>query len=186
MQTPSLFGDDYQRPTVAELRHASLALAPVEATALNWSCVVNLAPHGKGRPKACIRGTHASVYTPRASAEWEHFAAEQMRRAWKEEPLAVPVQLEVVAVFERTQTLLTRSKRTGAYKFGEGRLWQTSKPDADNIAKSVCDALEKAGVLLDDRCIARVVCEKVYARIGERPHVEVALTDAPRGPGWPS
>jgi crossover junction endodeoxyribonuclease RusA len=52
------------------------------------------------------------------------------------------------------------------------RPWR--KPDLDKLTRSILDAL--TGVVLDDDAqIVRLLAEKVYARTGERPGVEVTV-----------
>lgn len=150
-----------------------VTMEPVEFTA-----TIRMAPHGKGRPKAVSIGGHARVYTPRASAEWEHFAAAELREAfatWTGGAFDGALGLEIVAIFERPGELLKTVKRTGRHKYSTFRIPYAQKPDADNLAKSVCDAIEKAGLFSDDKTIALLTVGKHYAMIGELPHVEVRL-----------
>lgn len=152
---------------------------------VQFHATINQAPMGKGRARAVNAGKHARVYTPTATANWEHFAAGELRTAWvafisayHDEPAAPaegPLGLEIVAVFPRTADLLKVGKRTGMHKHPTHRLPYSQKPDADNIAKSACDALQKAGVVLDDKLIAVLTIGKHYAAIGEPPHVEIRL-----------
>jgi len=138
------------------------------------------------------------MFTPPATREWEHFAAAELRAAWAafwnqrrdDEIRALPmgahydrtplrpadggIGLEIVAVFPRTADLAKRLK-SGAYKHPTCRLPYVQKPDADNVAKSACDALQHAGVIGDDKQIALLTIGKHYAMIGELPHVEIRL-----------
>jgi len=147
---------------------------------MEFHATIHQAPHGKGRPKAASIGGHARVYTPSATREWEHFAAAELRAAWAglaaefRPDVTGPIGLEIVAVFERTKPLLEQF-RDGRYKRPTCRLPFVQKPDADNVAKSACDALEKAGVFADDKAIALLTVGKHYAMIGELPHVEIRL-----------
>lgn len=49
------------------------------------------------------------------------------------------------------------------------------KPDADNVAKAVLDALVQAGIVADDRSCVSLRVRKFYAAIGRTPEVWVAL-----------
>lgn len=144
---------------------------------------IDQAPMGKGRPRAARAGKGVRVYTPTETANWEHFAAESIRKAWDhwcDGDMAGSLGLTVIAVFPRTKDLAKQYK-DGSYKHGTSRFPYPQKPDADNIAKCVCDALEKAGVLGhegekgDDKTISQLTLAKFYARIGEQPHVEIRL-----------
>lgn len=136
--------------------------------------VIHQAPLGKGRPRAVSVGGRARVYTPTATANWEHFAAVEMRSQYESsEPMTGPLGCEIVAVFARTVALM--GKVRGEYKYPTWRLPHAIKPDADNIAKSVLDAVEKAGIICDDKQIALLTVGKHYAMIHEEPRVEVRI-----------
>lgn len=60
-------------------------------------------------------------------------------------------------------------------KHPEGRWYAPVKPDWDNIAKSVCDGIEKSGVLTNDSRVVVGNVTKMYAAEGERPSVSFVL-----------
>ena len=139
-----------------------------------FTAIIHQAPLGKGRPRATVQGGKARVYTPTATANWEHFAADELRFYMAGKPaMAGPLGCEIVAVFPRTAALLAKNKI--GYKYPTWRLPHTVKPDADNIAKSVLDAVEKAGIILDDKQIALLTVGKHWAMISEQPCVEVRI-----------
>jgi Holliday junction resolvase RusA-like endonuclease len=139
-----------------------------------FCAVIHQAPLGKGRPRAVSVNGRARVYTPTATSNWEHFAADELRfyMAGKP-PMTGPLGCEIVAVFPRTAALLAKNKI--GYKHPTWRLPHAVKPDADNIAKSVLDAVEKAGIINDDKQIALLTVGKHYAMIHEEPRVEVRI-----------
>ena len=147
-----------------------------------FRCTINQAPLGKGRPRATVGpGGRARVYTPTASADWEHFAALTLSSRYvlgcSPEPanfMPGALGLELVAVFSRTKALATMNTK-GVYKYGAVRFPHAQKPDLDNVLKAVCDALEKAGVLEDDKQIVVHHASKVWAAAGEAPAVHVRL-----------
>lgn len=67
---------------------------------------------------------------------------------------------------------LPRPKAKCRKKDGTSRLRHASKPDIDNLVKSLVDALTGLA-WTDDRLISEVHATKVYAGVGEQPHVEV-------------
>lgn len=83
----------------------------------------------------------------------------------------VPVRVTVEAVGPRSKSI---PKRLGA-----GRLWRTSKPDVDNVCKSVLDALTTAGVLRDDVLVVELVARSLVGADGEAPHVRVVVEELP-------
>jgi len=136
--------------------------------------IIHQAPLGKGRPRATVQGGRARVYTPTATANWEHFAADELRFYMAGKPaMTGPLGCEIVAVFPRTAALLAKNKI--GYKYPTWRLPHAVKPDADNIAKSVLDAVEKAGIISDDKQIALLTVGKHWAMISEQPCVEVRI-----------
>ena len=145
-----------------------------------FCAVIHQAPLGKGRPRAVSVNGRARVYTPTATANWEHFAALKLRTAYVDacfpEPanyMAGPLGCEIVAVFPRTAELLRKVR--GEYKHPTWRLWMPVRVDADNIAKAVLDAVEKAGIVQNDCQIADLHIRKEYALISELAHVTVRL-----------
>ena len=131
------------------------------------------APVGKARP-APRKGTKKK-YIP--TSGWEQEAAQRTRWAMRRHggafPLIGPVCVEVHAVKARPQALLAR-------KHPDGRILRDVKPDADNVAKSVLDALEKAGIFEgnNDAKTAQLHAHSLYAARGEAPCVDVRVTRA--------
>jgi len=98
-------------------------------------------------------------------------AAEQ---AYQGPPLQGPLALDLVFVLPRPGYLCWKTKPMP-------RLFHTSKPDADNLAKAVKDAL--SGLLWRDDCqVCKLTAEKHIAAGDEQPSVLVRLTplDSPK------
>ena len=130
---------------------------------------LNIAPMGKQRPRIVSKGRFSRAYTPKKTVDWTKAAQRCINRAYSLPPIerAIPIQVRIVAVHKRPQRLLRRSDPIG-------RIWKTTKPDIDNIAKIVYDAGN--GILWADDCqIARSVCEDVYAAKNEEPAVFVYI-----------
>jgi Holliday junction resolvase RusA-like endonuclease len=118
---------------------------------------------------------HARVYTPPATAQWEFFAANELRTAWGDAPpLGGALACEIVAVFTRTAELLRHTKAHG-FKYSEGRIAHPVKPDLDNVIKATLDAAEKARIFMDDKQVSTITASKFYAALGEPAHVELRL-----------
>jgi Holliday junction resolvase RusA-like endonuclease len=92
-----------------------------------------------------------------------------MRNAWMRAPSDDYCKAEIVAVFSRPKRLLRK-------KDSEQRLWHGSKPDIDNVCKSVLDSLVMAGVMRDDTQVVFLVARSVYASKSEGPCVEIRLS----------
>lgn len=81
-------------------------------------------------------------------------------------PLEGPLQLWIWFYFERPKSLAP-STRTHPYFY--------HRPDFDNIAKAVCDALN--GILWkDDGQIAAACVFKHYCENGEQPHTRMIIS----------
>lgn len=113
--------------------------------------VVMGAPVGKARARVTTVGGFARAYTPKTTKGYEALVtAAAMRdfRGLRLNGLPIPSEAQlrvvVVAVAERPKNLQRR-------KDPDGLIWRHTKPDADNVAKAVLDALEKAGLFRGDQ-----------------------------------
>ena len=139
---------------------------------------IDITPHGKGRPRAASIGGHARMYTPTKTKNWEasfRLLAEKRRPA---EIITGPVTVTIRAAFPRHQKMSKRSKRTGELLggFDEGETWMAARPDADNVAKSVLDAM--APWWKDDAQVVDLRVVKVYHAVDARPYVRVTVDQA--------
>ena len=107
-------------------------------------------PKAQPRVKAFARGKHAGVYTPDTADGWK---AEVRRSALAKcstpEPLRGPLSVHLTFLMPRP-----KSRKVD--------VWHTTKPDADNLAKAVLDALGDAGIWCDDAQVVRLVAKKLY------------------------
>lgn len=127
-------------------------------------------PVGAARPRVTRGGTH--TYMPPASRAWELRCRALAAAAWTGPPLDQGVEVEVVQVQPRPQRLRRRQDPLE-------RMWApTGKPDLDNVAKLAMDGLVKAGVLLDDTRVVRLVAMKLHAAMDEEPCTEVRVRPA--------
>lgn len=140
-------------------------------------------PKGQGRPRAVNMGAlGARLHPDKRSASWQHDASRDMRAAFGEgkAPLDEPVRVTIEAVMPRPKSVPQR--------LGQGRLWRKAKPDADNVAKAVCDALVEGGILVDDTRVSSLTVTSLYASASEGPHTLVIvepLEPLPLEP-WPA
>lgn len=118
-------------------------------------------PTGKARPRFTRQGR---AYTPLNTIDYET----QIRRAYVAAGGAIigamisntaPIQIKITAYFKKAKT----NKMD----------FPTLKPDADNIAKAVCDAINGIAYRDDKQVICLSVC-KVWAEDGiEKVVVEI-------------
>lgn len=123
---------------------------------------------GKARPRVTKQG-HA--YTPSDTAEYERL----VQLAYKSQCGSVffgniensnekpPIEIYIRAMYSIPKSY-TKGKRLAA---SHNMIFPVKKPDADNIAKIVCDALNGIAYK-DDAQIVRMSVHKVYTTGAER------------------
>lgn len=135
---------------------------------MTFHCYIPGIPVAKGRPRFTRAG---HTYTPARTERWESHAAVVLRETWGGGPPLHddPLHLGGVFIFPRPQRLC-RSTDPPA------RVPMTSRPDLDNLVKSLADALQLAGIVLDDKSICSTSATKYYAeKNGEGPGTHVWL-----------
>lgn len=131
---------------------------------------INGEPKGKGRPRFTKAGR---AFTPKATRDYEdEVKAAAMRAAliqrWLKPDADDPLQVGIIARFAVPQSW-SKKKRQAAWS---GEIYPTAKPDADNVAKLICDALN--GIAYhDDSRITTLTVLKRYADEEESPCVMV-------------
>lgn len=111
-------------------------------------------PKGKSRPRFTTRGKYVQTYQPKEDKVREAaIKAAYLAAAGNVGPHSGPVAMTIEAVFLKPESWSKNKKLTTGAK--------TSKPDVDNIAKLVQDALNKVAYL-DDAQIVRVTAHKRF------------------------
>ena len=64
----------------------------------------------------------------------------------------------------------------------DGPLWRTVKPDVDNVAKAVLDALVNARVIEDDTQVVALHAYSLSTGRGQQEGVEVQVSTVPQFP----
>lgn len=114
-------------------------------------------PQGKGRARAARIGKGVRMYTPDKTAKYEHQIAWAAKLAHAV-MLDGPVGLRVT-ILCAIPKYFTKAKREAALI---GPLYPTGRPDADNVAKAVQDALNHI-CYADDAQIVDLHATKRYA-----------------------
>lgn len=128
-------------------------------------------PQGKMRPRVVKRGNFVQTYTPDKTVNYENlvklmYGQEAKGRVFDREKSLLVL---IVALYDIPQS--TSKKRAELMRIGEIR--PTKKPDLDNIAKIICDALN--GVAYHDD--AQVVDLKVVKYYSDTPCVTVTIEE---------
>lgn len=128
-------------------------------------------PQGKMRPRVVKRGNFVQTYTPDKTVNYENlvklmYGQEAKGRVFDRDK---SLRVLIVALYDIPQS--TSKKRAELMRIGEIR--PTKKPDLDNIAKIICDALN--GVAYHDD--AQVVDLKVVKYYSDTPCVTVTIEE---------
>ena len=116
-------------------------------------------PHGKGRPRFARRGNFVATYTDAKTSSYEdqiRFYALQAMGSSK--PLGTALE---AAIYIRLPVPKSYPKKR-AEACLSGSEWPCKKPDWDNVAKSVCDAMNSI-IFVDDSQIVECHVRKVYS-----------------------
>ena len=119
--------------------------------------VINCKPAGKGRPRFMFMGGRVHTYTPEKTRDLERLVAMEYKLQSGKHFGDAPLSVEIIASFEPPKSA-SKKKREELIK----RQIYDKKPDADNIAKLVLDALNGVAYT-DDKQIFSLHIIKVYA-----------------------
>ncbi len=128
-------------------------------------------PQGKARART-VRNKYTGAimsYTPERTVVYEKMIALAYKQKTAENFGANPVVVSIYAYHSIPKSWSNR-KKTDAVN---GLIRPTKKPDADNIAKIVCDALNGISYR-DDSQIVNLFVHKFYSHV---PRVEVEIFD---------
>ena len=128
---------------------------------------LDITPSPKGRPRTTKRG---HTYTPKKTRNWEAQAKLLILSVLgSSDPFDCPVRVTVVFVCPRP-----KKAHSGV---SSARYEKHTRPDLDNLLKSLLDAASLAEVWTDDSRVTQIIASKVYAAEGERPHIELEVEE---------
>lgn len=114
-------------------------------------------PTGKGRPRFKRMGNFVQTYTPANTAEYEKLVRLKFQNAGGV-ITEKPVKIEIIAFFAPPKSVRKKDKA----EMLANRILPMKKPDVDNIAKIVLDALNQIAYK-DDSQVIELVVKKRYA-----------------------
>lgn len=129
--------------------------------------VVEGKPTGKGRPRFKRVGNFVQTYTPANTAEYEKLVKLRFQNAGG----AItdkPVKIEIVALFAPPKSTKKRDKA----EMLMNKILPTKKPDCDNIAKIILDALNQIAYKDDAQVIELIVKKRFAAEARVYVHIE--------------
>ena len=126
-------------------------------------------PFGKQRPRVVTRGGFARAYTPKETVNYENLIKVSYSQAVGDIKLKGPIKANIEGVFPIPKSSSKKEKELMI----QGKIPHTKKPDCDNMAKCVLDALNNIAYD-DDSQVCRLSINKIY---GESPKINVTLEE---------
>jgi len=126
-------------------------------------------PKPQPRPKAARIGGFIRIYTPSTAKKWKEAVMAEAKKHFKT-PLVGPVEVTLGFRFSRPKSHLGASGLRGS-----APLLHTKRPDVDNLAKAVMDALTDVGLWADDSAVVMLVTTKSYAAATTKPGCTVLI-----------
>lgn len=124
-------------------------------------------PVGKGRPRFKRMGNFVQTYTPEKTAEYEKLVRLRFQNAGGV-ITDKPVKIEIVAFFAPPKSTKKRDKA----EMLMNKILPTKKPDCDNIAKIILDALNRIAYKDDSQVIELIVKKRFAAETRVYVHIE--------------
>ena len=122
---------------------------------------------GKGRPRFSSYGKFVKAYTPAETASYENLIKLQFRISCGDWYSESPVKMKITAIHGIVKSATKKDRA----RMLSGELRPTKKPDADNIVKIICDALNGIAYK-DDTQVVELEFKKVYGEL-EKVMVEI-------------
>ena len=124
-------------------------------------------PVGKGRPRFKRMGNFVQTYTPASTAEYEKLVKLRFQNAGGV-ITDKPVRVEITAFFTPPKSIRKREKA----EMLANLILPMKKPDVDNIAKIILDALNKIAYVDDAQVIELSVIKRYAAEAKVIVHIE--------------
>ena len=130
-------------------------------------CTIPGKPFAKQRPKASRRGKFISVYTPKETVDYENLVKYSYYSQNGDNMLQGPLAAEIVGTFPIPKS----ASKKQVQLMLDGEIKHTKKPDCDNMAKVVLDALN--GIAFEDD--SQVVELSIKKEYGLNPKTQIKL-----------
>lgn len=125
-------------------------------------------PKAKGRPKFSRVGNYVKTYTPKDTIVYENLVRLEYERQCEEIYFDdLPIRATIRAYFPIPKGVSKRKH----LEMENGLILHTKKPDCDNLAKSILDALNGIA-FCDDSQICGLTVHKLYS---SEPRVDVVI-----------
>lgn len=122
-----------------------------------------------------VRDANAKRLAPWRSDVAAQAAATAEQSGWV--TLDGPIEVVMQFFHKRPASHYGTGRNAGVLKPSAPRRWKATTPDADKLARAVCDALTAARVIRDDSRIARLVVEDEWADAATGARITVRALD---------
>jgi len=121
-----------------------------------------IVPTAQARPRVAVRGKFAQAYKTK-----DQQANERTLEAWlKEHAPPAPMSGPLVLAFTAALPVPKSASKKARAAMLSGRDYPAKKPDLDNLAKQLKDAMTRMRFWNDDAQIVSLQCDKIYAEDG--------------------
>lgn len=117
-------------------------------------------PRPKERPRVTMIAGHPRIYTPRTTLAYEKTIADAWKKANGDLPFAGPVVVKIILGMKIPKS----ASKAKIKKMLDRKIRPTVKPDVDNCAKSIMDALNGLAYV-DDNQIVSLFVRKYYTEV---------------------
>lgn len=128
-------------------------------------------PTGKARPRVYRVNGQTRTTTPEKTLSYENLVKWIVSESMQVEKLTGEIEANIKAFYSIPKSMTKKNRQL----IEEGKLHPTKKPDLDNVAKIILDALNGIAYK-DDSQVVRLHIEKEYAD-DDKPRVEVILRE---------
>lgn len=126
-------------------------------------------PRGKERPRTVRMGNRITTYTPKNTVDYENLIRKSYKNSDGNFKLENAINADILAIFPVPKSTSKKMKE----EMIKGNIKCTKKPDCDNVAKVILDALNGTAYN-DDSQVCKLSVEKIY---GENPMIKVCLKE---------
>ena len=122
---------------------------------------LNCTPTAQARVRHAVRCGHSVAYKSAGQKSAEAVLDGLLSARAPKKPLEGPLVLEFIAGIDPAST--PKKQREAMLR---GEIAHTKKPDLDNMAKQLKDAMTRLQYWYDDRQVVRLICQKAYGETG--------------------
>ncbi len=141
---------------------------------------IPIEPKPQSRPRASVRGKHATVYEDGKMSAWRKKCTELVRQLYDGPYFDEAIKVDMTFYISAPKSISeqpkpkSKTKKTRQYDdFINERIFVDKKPDLDNLEKAVYDSISKSEVVWCDDClVVEHTTRKLYS---PNPRIEVNI-----------